>query len=486
MFGLEIKKLKSLFLKRKQNGDFPKNKMRNIIVVVLIFTISCASIQTEKSHFRAIENDVFSRNYAAAVLRLESSKDKFYTKKDRVVYYLDLGMILHFAKEHERSNRMLSEAERGIAELYTKSISRAASSLFLNDNVLEYAGEDYEDIYLNIFKALNYLALNKFDDSFVEIRKINEKLSLLEQKYIKLADRYNTSKNKKKRFSAGKNKFHNSALSRYLSLLLYRFEGKIDDAHIDKKKIDEVWQLQSHTYNFPKPNLESYFSKSAKVKVNFISFVGRAPDKKAQTLHIHTEKDLLIISNSKENQNYKQNLQMIDTINWLGMPAGYHFKFQLPVLKPRFSKVGKIKIIVDDKYKTELQLLENIGKVATETYETRKPLIYLKTITRSVIKGLASQKGKEKLTQKINNPLLGLAARLATDVAVNLTENADLRISRFFPAKALIGEIALDAGIHYFRIEYYSKNNQLLFVDDLGEVEISSKKANIFESYYLN
>ncbi|MBT3169337.1 MAG: hypothetical protein HN334_05680 [Candidatus Cloacimonetes bacterium] len=460
--------------------------MKIILLIILIFTISCASIQTQKSHFVVIENNVLMQNYSDAILQLETSKDKFYNKKDRVVYYLDLGMLLHFDKQYERSNRMLSEAEKGIAELYTKSVTRAASSLLLNDNVLEYAGEDYEDIYLNAFKALNYLALNKFDDSFVEIRRINEKLSFLEQKYTKLANRYNTSKNKKKRFSAGKNKFHNSALSRYLSLLLYRLEGKIDDAHIDKKKIDEAWRLQSHIYDFPKPNLEGHFSKSAKVKVNFISFIGRAPDKKAQTLHIHTEKNLLIISTSKENKHYRQNLQTLDTINWFGMPAGYHFKFQLPVLKPRFSKVGKIKIIVDDKYKTELQLLENIEKVTTETYETRKPLIYLKTITRSVIKGLASQKGKEKLTQKIHNPLLGFAARLATDVAVNLTENADLRISRFFPAKALIGEIELKSGFHYVKIEYYNKNGSRLFTDDLGEVEISSQKANIFESFYLN
>ena len=181
--------------------------MKIILLIILIFTISCASIQTQKSHFVVIENNVLMQNYSDAILQLETSKDKFYNKKDRVVYYLDLGMLLHFDKQYERSNRMLSEAEKGIAELYTKSVTRAASSLLLNDNVLEYAGEDYEDIYLNAFKALNYLALNKFDDSFVEIRRINEKLSFLEQKYTKLANRYNTSKNKKKRFSAGKNKF---------------------------------------------------------------------------------------------------------------------------------------------------------------------------------------------------------------------------------------------------------------------------------------
>ena len=147
-------------------------------------------------------------------------------------------------------------------ELYTKSLGRGAASMLLNDNILEYSGEDYEDVYLNVFKALNYVELDEFDDAFVEIRKINEKLSLLEQKYRKMAKQYNTSKDKKKNFESGTNKFHNSALGRYLSMLLYRAEGKMDDARIDKEKIDEAWQLQSHIYNFSKPSLNNLLKRA--------------------------------------------------------------------------------------------------------------------------------------------------------------------------------------------------------------------------------
>ncbi len=147
-------------------------------------------------------------------------------------------MLYHYNGNFVQSNTLLTKAEKAFDELYTKSIGRGAASMLLNDNVLEYSGEDYEDVYLNVFKALNYVELDKFDDAFVEIRKINEKLSLLEQKHKKMAKQFNKSKDKKKSFETGKNKFHNSALGRYLSMLLYRAEGKMDDARIDKEKID--------------------------------------------------------------------------------------------------------------------------------------------------------------------------------------------------------------------------------------------------------
>ena len=64
-------------------------------------------------------------------------------------------MLHHYNGDFEQSNTLLSKAETAFDELYTKSIGRAAASMLLNDNILEYSGEDYEDIYLNIFKLFH-------------------------------------------------------------------------------------------------------------------------------------------------------------------------------------------------------------------------------------------------------------------------------------------------------------------------------------------
>ncbi len=459
---------------------------RSFLILVIVFTLSCASTKSSKTQFAGIDEKIISRDYHGALKQIEAARGKFYKEKEKALYYVDAGMLHHYNGNFEQSNTLLSKAETAFDELYTKSIGRGAASMLLNDNVLEYSGEDYEDIYLNVFKALNYVELDKFDGAFVEIRKINEKLSLLEQKHRKMAKQYNKSKDKKKNFETGKNKFHNSALGRYLSMLLYRAEGKMDDARIDKEKIDEAWQLQSHIYNFSKPSLNNYLSRTDKAKINVISFTGRAPDKKANTLYIHTEKDLVVIGTTKENPRGKQNLETLDLIPWKDMKKGYHFKFQLPFMKTRKSNIGRIEVLIDGNTAADLQQIEDIEKVALETFKIKEPIIYLKTITRTVIKGLFSAKRKEEMEKKIDNALLGFAARLATDAIVDATENADLRISRFFPAKTSITEIEVTPGIHNVKVKYYSKNGSVLFVDDLGDKNISKSGLNLFESFYLN
>ena len=69
---------------------------------------------------------------------------------------------------------------------------------------------------------------------------------------------------------------------------------------------------------------------------------------------------------------------------------------------------------------------------------------------------------------------------------MDATENADLRISSFFPAKTLVTELELDPGIHNIKIKYYSKNGSVLFIDDLGDKNITRSGLNLFESFYLN
>ncbi len=460
--------------------------LKVFLLLVILFALSCASTKSSKNQFIGINEKLISRDYQGALRQIEAAKDKFYKEKEKALYYVDAGMLHHYNGDFEQSNTLLSKAETAFDELYTKSLGRGAASMLLNDNVLEYSGEDYEDVYLNVFKALNYVELNKFDDAFVEIRKINGKLSLLEQKHKKMAKQYNSSKDKKKNFETGKNKFHNSALGRYLSMLLYRAEGKMDDARIDKEKIDEAWQLQSHIYNFSKPSLNSYLNRSDKAKINIISFTGRSPDKKANTLYIHTEKNLLVIGTTKENPHGKQSLETLDLIPWKDMKKGYHFKFQLPFMKTRKSNIGRIEVIIDDNIAIDLQQIEDIERVALETFKIKEPIIYLKTITRTIIKGLFAAKRKQEMKKKIDNKLLGFAARLATDALVDATENADLRIARFFPAKTSITEIEVTPGIHNIKVKYYSKNGSVLFVDDIGDKNVSRSGLNLFESFYLN
>jgi len=209
-----------------------------------------------------------------------------------------------------------------------------------------------------------------------------------------------------------------------------------------------------------------------------------APDKKASTFHIYTEKNIIVLAGTSENYLGKQNLSGLSILPWSGVEPGYNFKFQLPNMEKRPSKVARIEVVVSD-ITTDLQRLESLENAALETFSIKKPLIYMKTVTRAVVKGLATQTATQQVTDNMENGM-AFFTRLAATALVNKTENADLRMSRFFPAEAAIEEIHLDEGVYDITINYYSMNNALLHSDAKTGISLKAGKLNVVESSYLN
>lgn len=445
---------------------------------LLLSMTGCANMRTSTSQFKNADIKLQNRDYAGLIAQIEAAKEKQYKQKDRVLYYLDLGTLYYYAGNYAKSNEMLSAAEQAIEENYTKSISKAAVSMLLNDNTLDYGGEDYEDIYINVFKALNFLALDKFDDAFVEIRRINIKLGVLEDKYQKMAAEMNKSKDKGAEVEVATNHFHNDALGRYLSMLLYRTEGKLDDARIDKDKIAEAFELQKNIYNFTSPTLDKVLQTDpGMVKVNILGMIGQSPVKKAKVLALTTFKDEIWITGNEPDK-------FDARIFWPSVEEGYHFKLSLPYMFRKGSNITKINVLIDGKPMGELQKIEDVGNVAVETFKLKEPLIYAKGLARTIVKGIASEKAKAKM--KNSNPGLGGALMgLATDIAVDATENADLRISRFFPNEFQIGEFEVAPGKHTVELEYYNAANLKLFSESLGEQDFNGTGLHLIRTAVL-
>ncbi len=449
--------------------------------IIVLGISSCSSVQSQKDQFIDVDKKVALHDYPSAAMTLEASKDKSYAKKDRVLFYLDAGLLYHYSYNISKSNDLLTRAEESIDELYTTSISKGAASLLLNDNVMDYDGEDYEDVYLNVFKALNFLHQNQFDPAFVEVRRINNKLSRLKEKYNKIAEEYNKSDDAKKKFTVADNQFNNSALGRYLSMVMYRAEGKYDDARIDLQEIEQAWQSQAQLYNFPKPDFGKYLEQSGKAKVNIISFVGKAPQLFAHNFTIHTFKDAvtIYISDGKKEKEF-------DVIAWPEMTSGYHFKFSLPYMEKLGTKVAKVSVELNGSTYADLQTIESLENAAEDTYKLKEGITYLKTIIRTVTKGILNEKANKELDKSTGGGIWGELTRIATSALVDASENADLRLARYFPAKAMVGEVEVEPGTYHVVVKYYGANGQMLYADDRGQISVTGKGLNLVQSAYLN
>lgn len=452
------------------------------LLLPVFVAAGCGSLATRTKFYEPITAELRAGKPERAAQLLEKAKEKKkYAQKDRLLYFLDAGFLYHYAKDYQTSNAKLHLAEAAAEELFTKSVSRAAASLLLNDNVLEYAGEDYEILYANLIKALNYLALGKFDDAFVEIRRANLKLELLEQKYADAVTEFREQAQQDSRYvpieyAAEKVRFYNDAFSRYLSMHLYAADGKWDDARIDYRFLEEAFNTQPHIYPFPMPPVR-YTADSGSALLSVVGLVGVGPEKEALKLRLRTDKDLGLVQILYDDPNRKG-----AEYNHFPAPvrADYYFKFALPRLVPRPTAVRRIEVFVEGKFLGELALLEDVNKVAEVTFEAKKSFLYVRTITRAIVKGLIAHEAKKKAD---TGGLEGWLKKLAIDIGTDVTENADLRCSRYLPGYVYVGDFEIDPGRYDILVKFYGEGGRVIRTARFPSYRVSAERLNLLEVY---
>ena len=455
----------------------------------VVILASCTT--TRNVRFVEIDEAARQGNFDAAAQEVVERRDDLYSNRDQVLYYLDSGMLYFYARDYQASIRRFQEAERLIEELFTRSVSQIAATFLLNDNAQDYSGEDFEDIYLNVFNAVSYLRLDDIEGAFVEVRRINNKLNLLEDKYQGLAAQYSQVENAAVAFEAGESRFYNSALARYLSLLMYRAEGDYDGARIDWQEMQEAFARQGNLYDFPIPFDASIIQPVDHARLSVLAFTGEAPVKRAETLYVVTFDDRVEIIYADEGDQGVLIPEGYASFYYPGIDGGYRFKFQLPRMVMRGSDVERIRVVADGRPVGDLGLLEDMQQVALDTFQVREPIIFLKTVTRTIIKGIAAQRGKEQLQEAgaasgtLLGEVAGLLGSVAADVAVDASEQADLRVSRYFPAFAYAGEWEVPPGTHNVAIEYYGSGG-LLRVEEVGPVTVEAGELNLVTSFHNN
>lgn len=417
-------------------------RLRFGITAVVVLCLSCATDQ-----YTQVDSAVSAGLYDRGAEIIENNKKGIY--RDALLYYLDKGMLEHYAGNYEDSIELLQNGEQAIYDAFTKSVTQEIGSYIINDNTKDYSGEDYEDIYLNVFNALNYYHKNDINESLVEIRRMNEKLEYLATKY----DQLTTSAEQEAAQSGGSlpsntrpaSHFSNSALGRYLGMLFYRAGGKYDDARIDYEQLKIAFNKAPDVYTSGIPSSldEELEIPNGKARLNALLFVGLSPVKEEHT-------DRISFSNT-------------------------YVKIALPSIRERGSQVSRINIAFDGGPTLALELLENISAVAKATFAEKVPLIYIKTLLRTAVKsGVSSILDEEGYSQ---------ASKLF-QLFTEVSEQADTRLSRYFPSKAYIGGITLEPGVYSFSVNFYAQDGRLI-QSEKRTMDIQANKLNLVEAICL-
>lgn len=393
----------------------------------------------------------------AVIVKHESG----YGERNAVLYDFDRGMMLHLAGQYAQSNQYLARAEDRIDQLYTKSVSAETGAMLTNDNTLPYEGEDFEKVMINVFSALNYVYLGEWDEALVEARKVDHKLNLLNDQYLK------------------KNVYKQDALAQYLSGILYEAKGEVNDAFISYRKADEAYGDDRKNYGTPMPPPLPADLLRTTAALGFTEehqdYLNRFPDTPWMTeKELQSRAELIFISytgRSPVKEDYFITAPVPD-----GRGGTYILRVALPKFVPLPDKVGtaEVHLIPADgeaasapgtggAISQQVFLAEDITAIAKKNLEDRIGRITAKAIARATAKYLASRairKGVEGT--KGENSLAGFLADVGTNIYSLATEQSDKRSWRTLPDRIQMARLAAPPGTYTVEVEYYDRAGGLI------------------------
>lgn len=378
-------------------------------LLTLLFLASCASYQSKIQDARSLLSSG-SPTQAADQLQEKASL----TGRDQVVFLLDYGMARHLSGEYIESNLALLKAER-LAEVkdYT-SLSRESGAILANERLVQYKSDRYENLLINSYVALNYLMLRDYDEALVECRKIDIKMN----KYRLEGE------------PEAKNFF-----ARYLSAMVWQAQRNWDSAYIDYKNAYDV--------NPSHQDLPKYLMLMAWK-------AGRKKDLRRwrdNWPHFDFKKAVEDFKKGGE-------LVLLYQQGWAPRKRQRPRDRRFPMLREVRSHYNKAQLVVSQSQVVPTRTIYNIAEDAFRTFKS-----YYKTLVARKLVGEAARLVLARSIDSKKEKGWGEIARLA----LQLTDQADLRQWSTLPESLQVARISLPPGEHDVRVEAIStsRNKQL-------------------------
>lgn len=454
----------------------------------------CATYTTK---FQNLRPELADGDFAAALATVEKESGS----KDRLLYYLERGLILHYAARYAESNEAFAAAERTADELYTKSISEGALSLFSNDNAISYRARPFEMAMVPYFKGLNYIYLGQRDAAQVEARRA----SLLLSRYIDA-----TLDGLREDDRPQLEEIRNNAFLLYYSGMLYDSDGELNDAFIAYRNAAVAYQRTADLLSVEIP--PSLGRDLVRVGAR-LGFAAEIDDLRKSTPDVfvavgddgrplprteyerssrwqpgHGEVVLLLEAGfvpQKTQLRFDFPIFAGEAYDdpdywswqiWAGMgdlhalAEGHDVEYWVSVAAPELqdgqeSPVAGARISTGRSSRTVTHRVANLGRQARITFDAEKPAIFFKTILRGLTKYLASRGAGE---------MGGEWAKIVTNVFGAVTESADTRSWLTLPESVHLARLSLPPGVYEFEVELLGRDGRPLDRRTIPDIEVKS------------
>ncbi len=470
--------------------------------MLLAFGLLLGGCTTYSAKFANLRPQLVQGQYDAALATVEAESGS----KDRLLYFLERGLILHFAGRYSESNMEFSSAERLAEDLYTKSISEGALSLLSNDNAISYRARPFEMAMVPYYKALNYIYLGRPDEAQVEARRASLQMS----KYVDAS-----LEGIRKEDGDILQQVRNNAFLLYYSGMLYDSDGEVNDAFTAYRNAAVAYQQNHSILDVEVPpslgqDLErlaarlGFYSELIQLKKDCPNVFTKDGDDGLDGAQ-KTPKDYESAVRNKGWQAghgeiaffleagfvaYKTQIRFdfpifegetySDSDYWAwemyagmgnmqalvrGRKIEYWVSVAAPELQDPVGNIGGARVSVGfSGGHAVTHQVANLSREARITFDSEKPTIFFKTIARGLTKYIASREIKKQ------SDLAGALANLFGAT----TESADTRSWLTIPENVHLARLSLPAGTYDLKVEVLDRQGHALHTETIADVVVDA------------
>ncbi len=408
--------------------------------------------------------------------------ETLYGSNDRLLYFLDQGLLFHYAGDYQSSLENLEKAEDVVAELYARSVTTEAASLLINDLVRPYRGRRHERVLLHQFIAFNYLAKNQYDEALVETRKIQL-----------VFDAFSSD-------SELAHKYQDDGMSHYISSIVYEVQQEKDNSLISIFKSVSSYQKSPLKLPDAVNNLAYYRFKrngreedirllnlaptasqdeveglnSKDGEIIFIGYAGKSPVIK-EAIFSGTYVVGGFISGTYRKAGSEpvriilpapplpaSELEKLENKEKTKVGTTFHLKLALPEAVRRPSETKSFRILLDSgQQEHNSMILTDTDVLIEQDIESNRTLDLTRAAIRVVLRMLTTQYAKNQLESK--TPLENILISTGLDLLSDQLERADTRLCFILPKTIQIARIPVKPAKH--RIEVFALNSSGNVID---------------------
>lgn len=450
-----------------------KRRIFAVVIASLVLIGSGCGVSYDKA-IKQSEETFYYGKYKEAARMLLPNVNK--SGKDQLLFMMECGLMLHAAGDFPNSNKVLLEAGK-LADRITLSVSKEAASLFLNETVTNYRGEDFERVLIHLYSGINFLMMKKYDEGRVEFKKVNDLLRDIN-------------------VTTGKT-YKQNLMAKYLTAIAFEIVADRDkDAHdrefayIEYKQILELDPRLAMVYR----DLQR-LSKQLNDMDDYNKWKGQfgiqdnLPAQAGELVLIYQAgKSAVKVSRGSLLSDKAMEAGIRVTIAGMPMKEGVTLvgvlgalriaENPIPKFKKRDNRIKFLRVNVNGRYAGQTYLLEDVENTAVKNLEDDYNRLYMKTaagIAVKVVTSIAAGVAAKKLAERNKNlgawsGLIGAATGALVGGTLISQIKPDLRCWHTLPANFQLGRIFLPPGKYNITID---------FIDAFGRVERSKESLSV-------